>query len=511
MAHGRAPEGGGDDRLRRRHLGLGHRRAAGLEAHQVPEVDRRGVGDQPPEPRPGLGVVAARHLLEGVPHLLAVDVHLQGAGHRAQVGVGGLGGPGQGVVVEVAEADAPEARGDPGEVVVDQRRRHPHRLEEPGAPVPLEGGGAHLREDALEAVLQGLEAVGLALRRGHAAGGAADLEEEPGAHGVGAGGDVDRDVVGLLDLAGLHHDRRLAAQPHVGEGLVEEAHQEQQRQGQARRRAAGVEAVDGPAVADHEDVGLAPAHLAHRLLGELGDAGGDGPGVPGAARGEGVGGVDHGGDGPVRPPGADGLELGLGEDRALDAVLGVDRVLGEVLGDEGRAAQVHREVHRPTLPDGIDGRVGDHGDDLPEVLGEDRALGAEHRQGPVEAHGREGLLALLGHGLGHPGASAVPAEEGQPPVGGGGGARRRRVVGVARGRPGGGDQGVEAPGVELAVVEGGGLEDGLGDVAGAQDAPVVEVHGEGLAGLELAGLGDVALGDGDRADSRCPGPRARAG
>ena len=222
----------------------------------------------------------------------------------------------------------------------------------------------------------------LALGRGDAAGGAADLEEEPGAHGVGAGGDEHRGVVGLLHLAGLHHDRRLAAQAHVGEGLVEEADQEQKRQGQARRRAAAGEALDGPPVADHDDVGLAPAHLAHRLLGELGDAGGDGPGVTDAVAGEVVGAVDHGGDGPVRAPGADGLELGLGEHRAPDAVLRIERGTRDAARRRpGRATEIDREVHRPALTDGVDGWIGDHGDDLAEVLGERRPAGVGTRRG----------------------------------------------------------------------------------------------------------------------------------
>jgi hypothetical protein len=63
----------------------------------------------------------------------------------------------------------------------------------------------------------------------------------------------------------------------------------------------------------------------------------------------------------------------------------------------GVAADEAGEGHDQSFPDGIDGRVGDLGEELFEIAAEVLGLVAEHGQGNVGAHGAERFFAVEGH------------------------------------------------------------------------------------------------------------------
>mmetsp|Transcript_32603 Transcript_32603/g.79532 ORF Transcript_32603/g.79532 Transcript_32603/m.79532 type:complete len:1230 (+) Transcript_32603:1174-4863(+) len=99
----------------------------------------------------------------------------------------------------------------------------------------------------------------------------------------------------------------------------------------------------------------------------------------------------------------------------VDALRMVATLVEKVaLGAEGKA-----ERHDHTLADGVDGRVGDLGKELLEVLVEKPRLEGQASQRGVVTHGPEGLLAVCSHrchdGINRLGGVAVGSEQ---PVGG---------------------------------------------------------------------------------------------
>ncbi len=94
---------------------------------------------------------------------------------------------------------------------------------------------------------------------------------------------------------------------------------------------------------------------------------------------------------------AKNVELSVGQNRVGQThhlAVGLIRVENTCADASDILGQTHHEV----LTDGVDGRVGDLGELLAEVVEEDLRLGREHGQRCVVAHGSRRLLSLGGHG-----------------------------------------------------------------------------------------------------------------
>ncbi len=117
------------------------------------------------------------------------------------------------------------------------------------------------------------------------------------------------------------------------------------------------------------------------------------PGRPAAVHGEGHG---DGGGGEL-PLGdvADGLQVGVAQHRRRDLqLLGLG---GPLLEEVAARPETGRQGHHQLLADGVNGRVGDLGEELLEVGEEIETAVAEHCQRGIVAHRADGLLAVPRH------------------------------------------------------------------------------------------------------------------
>ena len=64
-------------------------------------------------------------------------------------------------------------------------------------------------------------------------------------------------------------------------------------------------------------------------------------------------------------------------------------------------ADVALKAHDHLFPDRIDGRIGDLGEELLEVVVEHAGLVGQHREGRIVPHGSQGVAQLLHQGLEH--------------------------------------------------------------------------------------------------------------
>ena len=136
-------------------------------------------------------------------------------------------------------------------------------------------------------------------------------------------------------------------------------------------------------------------------------------------------------------------------------------------------------AHDNLLADRVDRRVCHLGEELLEVVGQDLAAPAEHRQRNIRAHARDRLLAVLGHGkedaedifLGV--AECLLAGQQGVEIGRGNLGRLRQVTQV-----------------DLVLLEpesiGLGAADRLFELLVADDPPLREIHQEDLSRLEPA-------------------------
>ena len=119
------------------------------------------------------------------------------------------------------DADAADARGGPGEVLVDEVLIEAERLEDLGAVVALYGADAHLRDDLHDALGDGLAVLLLGYLGGAGDHAQADLvvdrlEGEVGVDRAGSVAEKHGEVVHLTRLAGFQDQADLGAgsRPH---------------------------------------------------------------------------------------------------------------------------------------------------------------------------------------------------------------------------------------------------------------------------------------------------------
>ena len=94
--------------------------------------------------------------------------------------------------------------------------------------------------------------------------------------------------------------------------------------------------------------------------------------------------------------GTEAAEFVVGEDGAGEfEEAGVG---GGFVEDVGKVADVGHDGHDEFFADGVDGRIGDLGEELVEVVEEGAGGGIEAGEGGVVAHGADGFEAGIGHG-----------------------------------------------------------------------------------------------------------------
>jgi len=348
----------------------------------------------------GRVAAGARGLLQEVDGLgreqvgLAIDAPLVDAADGQHVTVDltlGIRGvvAGEDLLGDDVEADAADARGGPGEVVIDHVLAQAERLEDLSAAVALDGGDAHLGHDLHDALGGGLHVVlagGLVVDAGEHA--LVDhvvdrLEDDVRVDHAHAVADEQREVVHLAGLAGLEHETGAGAQTLADE-IVMQAGDGQQRGdgGEVRADAAVAEDEDvdllllDHAAGDHADLlhGLGQAALA---AGDTEEGGEDANLETGLVEAADLGEFLVGEDGPLDLDAAAGRGL-----RVQQIALGAEAGLG---GDDD------------LLADGVDRRVGDLREELLEVIVEETRLVGQHREGAVVAHGADGLDAVARH------------------------------------------------------------------------------------------------------------------
>ncbi len=378
-----------------------------LEGEQPPQghqpgrllVDPPGVLAEHVEPaRPGgvlqaedrLGVEQVRLAL-AAPLVLAAHVEPPVRVVRAVRRVG-LGVPGRDLLRQRVQPDAPELGGRAGEVAVDEFGCEAEGLEHLGAAVGRNSGDPHLAHDLEHALAERLDEVGDGLLGRHPGDRpAADqvlraLHRQIGIDRGRAVPDEQGDVVDLADVARLDQQPDLGAGPLPDQVMVDGARQQQRRDGR--------QVGSGVAVGQHDEVGA------------TGDGGGDlGEDLlePGRER---LAAPGHAVQAPDRRRPVPGqvavrvdvddlgelvvVEHGEGQDEL--ATVGRGRGQRVVLRADGR-----RERGDELLPDRVQRRVRDLGEELAEVVEEHARAGRQHRHRGVRAHRPDRLGARTCH------------------------------------------------------------------------------------------------------------------
>ena len=318
-------------------------------------------------------------------------------GRLARVGelVGhGAGCNGQGAVVflvclacKLVKAQACNAADRAGEAVVHDVLGDADRLKDLRGMVALDGGDAHLRHDGHDACRHGLAEVGDCLVFGQG--------DEALAHGVAHLGVGDVGVHGACRVAHKHGEvvrahgvARLNHQVGAGAHALADEMVMHTAQGQKARHRY---------LAGHDPVGehqyvAARLHGFKRLLGK---------GIESVAKsllamGARIGAAQPCDLEPRLLDGADALEHlsvddgGFQADAAAVGVGVLERVAVVAEVGDGRGHDL--------LAKGVDGRVGDLGEQLLEVAVELAGLPGEHSERRVDAHGDEGLVGVARHG-----------------------------------------------------------------------------------------------------------------
>ena len=304
------------------------------------------------------------------------------------------GAPGQVLLVllEVGEARTLDARDGIREAQIHYPAAQAHDLEKLGAAVARYRRDAHLRHDLVEALVDAL-AIGArqidVLAPGDLTAAAQIVERGVGQIGIDAGRAVADEAGEVVRVArGGRLDDEIAVR---AQALVDQA---------VLHRAGGQQRVDGQLVTRHTAIRQHQDDLA------------------GA----------HGGDGALADRLDGGLELRLGrivvqvdDLMCVVGVLGTQRQhllelafgqhrrvdeqarspLGGLVEDPAFGAQLAFQGHDDLLAQRIDGRVGDLGEDLPEVVVERALLLRQHGHGRVIAHRTDGFGAGLGQHAQH--------------------------------------------------------------------------------------------------------------
>src|SRR5262249_17931632 len=134
--------------------------------------------------------------------------------------------PHGGLARDHIEADAADARGGAGEILVHELLVESDGLEDLGAAVALDGGDTHLGDGLQEALLDGLQVVLERLFKADVKGAAEDhagerFDGEIGIHGARAIADEQGEVHDFAGLAALDDERDLGAEAVGDEGVVD--------------------------------------------------------------------------------------------------------------------------------------------------------------------------------------------------------------------------------------------------------------------------------------------------
>ena len=322
-----------------------------------------------------VGILAARRQRMGQLGLIAVG----GAVHA------------QRLFAHVEDVHALDVAGRAGEIAIDQFARQTHRLEHLRPGIRHVGGDAHLGHHLAQPLANGLDVVGNGLfRRQFRAQLAVHVNDglhgQVGVDSLGPVAGQHGEVMHLACRARLDHQAGVGAQPTGNQVLVHG------RQGQQRRNG-HVIAVHGP-VGDDEDV----VAVAHRVHG-IGTQGGQ-PRLD-----------------AVTPPGhrvaarqLQAAELAVGEARDVaqprhlrrpqDGLVDFQpqwRVDVVDVQQVGLGADEAHQRHHHFLADRVDGRVRDLCETLLEVVVEGLVVSRQHRDRRVGAHRADGFLAVERH------------------------------------------------------------------------------------------------------------------
>ncbi len=313
--------------------------------------------------------------------VLAVAAPRIQADHRQErVGTPGMhaGMTRQRLFCELADADAADPGGRPGEVALDQLGPEADSLEDLRAAVRRDRRDAHLRHRLEQALRDALRRAVPRLCGRHLRGEPAELDElaerlehEIGIHGRSAVPDEDGDAMHAAGLAGLDDDSRLQARACADEMVV---HGPSRKQG-GNRHTTGA----GTSVGEDEDV-RAGGERDIRLCTDSFDRGLE----PGGAVGSRPGRVDRprledlGFDAPQL------FELLVEEDGVVDDEL--PRVLGRLGEQIALGADTRAHAHHDRLADRVDGRVRHLCEELLEIRIEQGLAAGEDRERRIVAH-----------------------------------------------------------------------------------------------------------------------------
>ena len=393
-----------DDVFHRLHFVERQRIFGELEIEQSPQViqglglivDHGGEGAELVHVAGAYRVMERRYGLRRPNVVFAADAVGQIATHVEGAPVDGVGAVGLAVAPRrftghLGEADAADRRLGLGEVLVDERRAEADGVEDLRAAIGLEGGNAHLRHHLEDALVHRLDVVGVGggLVQGvRQAGqqGRDGLEGQVRVDRLGAVAGEQAEIVDLARLAGLHHQADLGAQPLADQMMVHRRRRQQRRDGDVVRI--------HPAIRENQNV----VTLAHQFLGPGADP------VEGRfhARRTHVRRVTH-----VERIGAEGLlhllvdvadlfQVDVAED-GLHHLEAHVRPPGVEPQQVGPGTDQRDQRHHQFLADGIDGRIGDLGEALLEVVVEHLRPLREHRLGGVAAHGPHRVLPAHRH------------------------------------------------------------------------------------------------------------------
>ena len=337
-----------------------------------------------------IGIVAGAHRhLQGLHHVRVVGVVLttvdefeQPALSEGLAGQPGLTGQIELILLDVGKIGALDAARYAAKTHLDHRLGEAHRFKQLGAAVAGHRADAHLGHHLVEPLVDAVAVVEHGLAQAHLEHAlfyllGERLVGEVGVDGGGAKAQQHREVVRVTHAGGLHQDVGVAAQVVVHQGTLHRPHRHGGRDGQ------GV-GTDVPIREDQQHgTGLGGS------LGLFTDAQ-DG-------RFQALFGLEVEADhlmAIVLPFQCQQLvEVGVEQDRRLEQhPVGVAEGLVEhVL----LAADTGGQRHDVVFPQRIDGRVGDLGEHLAEVVIQSALAGGEHRHRGVIPHGAHRFLAVF--------------------------------------------------------------------------------------------------------------------
>ncbi len=294
-----------------------------------------------------------------------------------------------GFVGELVEADATHLGGGFREMVADELVAETDRLEQLAAVVARQHGDAHLRHDLQQPLVHGLPVGGDDLGGVHLGQGTFGLPtggqfpDQVGADGGSAEADEAGEVVDVTAVAGVGDEGGAHAESRPDEGVMDGRDGEQHGKGGLLGGDTAIrKAEDGNTFLDGSG----------GLVGQLVQPFPEG--LPAAGNGE---------NNRKRP----GAEMGLllaedgGKLRRLDH-RGFEAEEADMVGAVGQpvgpGAQVNGGGHDELFADRVDRRVGDLGEELPEILVKKARPPGENGEGGVIAHRADRLLGLLDHG-----------------------------------------------------------------------------------------------------------------